>query len=357
MKRLYVAISHHGLGHLAQTAPLLHHLHQLDAGIEFFIRSALPKTVLEARLHMPFRHLAEASDCNFVMHDALRIDVAASLVAYQGFHADWERTVSREAEELKGLGVDAVFSNVGYLPLAAAQHAGLPSIGLCSLNWADIFAHYLGDEAGAAAMQAEMAAAYRGATVFLRPEPAMPMPDLANARSIPAIASLGQKRRAELDVRLELSPGERLALIGMGGIPYRPPVEQWPRLPGIVWLVPDDWGVQRSDFRPFSAAGLPFADLLASADALLTKPGYGSFVEAAAAGVPVLYLPRPDWPESPWLTNWLEQNGRALMVDEAVLQTGALLEPLQAVWDLPGKVPVQADGAKAAARLIANLLK
>ena len=41
-----------------------------------------------------------------------------------------------------------------------------------------------------------------------------------------------------------------------------------------------------------------FADLLASSDALLCKPGYGSFVEAASCGVPVLYVARPDWPES-----------------------------------------------------------
>jgi hypothetical protein len=356
VKRLYTAISHHGLGHLAQTAPVLQCLYQQVDGIEFVVRSALPKAALDRRLPFSFRHLEQASDCNFVMHDALRIDEAASLADYRAFHADWERRVSHEAETLTALRVDAVLSNVGYLSLAAAQRAGVPSIGLCSLNWADIFSHYLGNESGAAAMHAEMVAAYRGATLFLRPEPSMPMPDLVNAVRVPPIAHRGQNRRAEIDRRLELSPRDRLVLVGMGGIPYRPPVEQWPRRPDIVWLVPDAWGIQREDFRTLSAAGLPFADLLASADALLTKPGYGSFVEAVTAGVPVLYLPRPDWPETPWLTNWLEEKGRALMIDEALLQTGDLLEPLQALWALGEKAALQAEGASASARLIAHML-
>jgi UDP:flavonoid glycosyltransferase YjiC (YdhE family) len=354
--KLYVAISHHGLGHLAQTAPVLEALQRLDAGIEFIVRSALPRAVLAARLSVPHGHLAAASDCNFVMRDALRIDLAASLAGYRAFHAGWDRRVAEEADALLRLGVTAVLSNVGYLPLAAAREAGIPAAGLCSLNWADLFAHYLGGEPGGEALHAEMAAAYRGASLFLRPEPAMPMPDLPAARATPAIARTGQNRRAELDVRLGLSPGHRLVLIGMGGIPYRPPLEHWPRLPGIVWLVPDDWAAARPDCRPFGAAGMAFADLLASADALITKPGYGSFVEAAAAGVPVLYLPRADWPETPWLTAWLETKGRALCLDEATLRAGYLAECLRALWALPERPPVAADGAATAARHVLGLL-
>ena len=354
MKRLYAAISHHGLGHLAQTAPVLQALRQLDDGIDFLIRSALPRQTLEARLDLPFAHLAEPSDCNFVMHDALRIDVPASLAAYRAFHAGWAGRVAAEADTLARLGVDAVFSNVGYLPLAAAQRAGIPCMALCSLNWADIFAHYLAGATGADGLHAEMLSAYAGARAFLRPAPAMPMPGLINALAVPPIAQLGRNRRPELQDRLELAAGDRLVLIGMGGIPYRPPVEQWPHLPGVVWLVPDAWGAARRDLRPFGAARLPFSDLLASADALVTKPGYGSFVEAAAAGVPVLYLPRPDWPETPWLTGWLDDMGCALQLDEALLRAGALGEHLGA---LPSKPPVQADGAHIAARLIESLLQ
>ena len=355
MKRLYVAISHHGLGHLAQTAPVLNELHRLDPGLEFLIRTALPRATLALRLGMPFEHLPEASDCNLVMHDAIRADVAASLAAYREFHRDWSRTVEREAQQLEALKVDAVFSNVGYLPLAAARQAGLPAMAMCSLNWADIFRHYLGNEPEAFAILDQMAAAYAGARAFLRPEPAMPMADLANAVAIPPVVQAGRPRRDELIDRLGLAPGDRLVLVGMGGIPYRPPVERWPRLPGVVFLVPDDWPAGHPAVRALQETGMVFRDVLASADALVTKPGYGSYAEAAAAGVPVLHIPRPDWPEAPYLNHWLGTVARALEITESQLLAGELAAPLAALWSLPVRPPVMADGAAAAARRLLAL--
>ena len=167
--KLYVAVSHHGLGHLAQTAPVLNALRARRPALELTVRSALPEAVVRERVAGPLRYLAVASDCNLVMHDAVRVDVEASLAAYRAFHENWTARVDAEARALEKLGVEAVLSNVGYLPLAAAQRAGLPAFALCSLNWADIFAHYLGAAPGTAAILAEMRAAYAGARCFLRP--------------------------------------------------------------------------------------------------------------------------------------------------------------------------------------------
>lgn len=353
--KLYVAISHHGLGHLAQTAPVLDALHARAPGVEFVVRSALPRATLALRLAMPFEHVAEASDCNLVMRDALRVDVPASLAAYHAFHRDWPRRVEAEARLLDGLGVDAVFSNVGYLPLAAARLAGIPAAALCSLNWADIFHHYLGDAPGAGAMLDQMAAAYAGADLFLRPEPAMPMAGLGNTVAIPPVVQAGRNRRAELVDRLGLAPDTRLVLVGMGGIPYRPPLEAWPCRAGIVFLVPDDWRAEHPCTRALADTGMVFRDVLASSDALVTKPGYGSYAEAAAAGVPVLAIPRPDWPETPCLNAWLTERGRMLEIGERQLLGGELAAPLAALWDLPARPPVVADGDSVAAGHLAGL--
>lgn len=350
--RLYAAISHHGYGHLAQTAPVLNALAGLVPDLEVIVRSALPETVIARRVSPPFRHLDAPTDCNFVMRDAMRIDLSASLAAYREFHRDWDRRVEAEAEALTNLAVDVVFSNVGYLPLAAAQRAGIPSVAMCSLNWADIFEHYLGQQADAAEMLATMRAAYAGARAFLRPEPAMPMADLAHAVAIPPVARTGMNARQELTARLSLGPSDKLILIGLGGIPHRLPVERWPETPGVVWLIPDEWRVDRTDMFGFAAAGRPYADLLASADALITKPGYGGFVEAAMAGVPVLYLPRPDWPETPHLVDWLRAHGNALEIDEPRLIAGRLDEALSALWAMSARRGMIAGGAETAARRI-----
>jgi len=351
-----VAISHHGLGHLAQTAPVLHALAAQRGDLRLTIQSRLSREALEARIQVPFEHLREAADCGMPMVDALRVDVPAALACYRAFHEDWEARVAREAGRYGALGVEAVLGNVAYLPLAAAQRAGRPAVALCSLNWADIAAHYLGEAAGMAAILEEIRAAYRGALRFLRPTPAMPMPDLPNVEAIPPIAGRGRVRRAELRARLGLGAADRLVLIGMGGIGYRKAAAHWPRTPGICWLAPEDWCGGHPDFVPYDRTGMPFADLLASCDALVTKPGYGSFVEAAAQAVPVLYLERPDWPETPYLTAWLQAQGRALAIDEAVLEAGRMAERLEALWASGLKPPAAAEGAEEAARRLMELL-
>jgi hypothetical protein len=361
--RLLACISHHGFGHLAQSAPVLNSLLTTHPHTRLLVRSALPRERLAARIHVPFEHYPEAADCGFPMRDALRIDMPATLAAYRAFHRDWDRRVATEARWLVEQEVQAVFSNVAYLPLAAAHQARLPGIALCSLNWADIFAHYfapaglVGAQAGEILLwESQMRTAYRGARMFLRPTPSMEMNDLPNRIAIAPIAGKGRKIPDELRARLAVRPEQKLVLIGMGGIGYRPPVEDWPQNSDIVWLVPDEWRATHTDTRTFNAAGMPFIDMLASCDALVSKPGYGSFTEAAAHGVPVLYLPRPDWPESPALEAWLHVNTRAIRIDEAAVGRGQLAQTLAQLWRQQAPPAPRCEGASEAARLLAELL-
>jgi len=89
--------------------------------------------------------------------------------------------------------------------------------------------------------------------------------------------------------------------------------------------------------------------LLASCDLLMTKVGYGSFVEATAQAKPVLYLDRPDWPETPYLANWLRQHGNAAAIDEAVLFSHQLADVMHTLWRQTRKPALEAYGAEQAA--------
>lgn len=353
--RILAAISHHGLGHLAQAAPILNVLHEHDPGSGWLIWSGLSAGALAARLRMPFAHRDEAADVGLAMHDALRVDRAASAAAYRAFHGDWDARVEREARWLREQEVAAVLSDVAYLPLAAAHRAGIPALAFCSLNWVDIAASYLADEPEMPGILAQMGAAYGAARAFLRLAPAMPMAWLERHEEMPPVALTGQDRRAELRGRLGLSPDDRVVLLGFGGIAYRGGAGL-PRLPGVTWLVPDDWeGEARADMVGFSRVGIPFLDQLASCDALITKSGYGSFVEAVAHGVPVLYLDRPDWPESPYLAAWLTRHGRARAISEAELLSPDVRSHLLALWERPAP-RADAPGAQAVAARIRQLL-
>jgi len=347
---LLVDISAHGLGHLAQTAPVLEALAVLAPGLRLTVRSALPREHLARRIAADFAHVPEARDFGFVMHNAVDIDLAASAQRYREFHADWPQRVAAEADWLRQHRIDALLSNVAYLPLAAAAEAGIPAAGLCSLNWAELFAHYSGAEPWAAEIHGRILDAYNAATGFLRMTPGLPMADLKRRHDLAPIARIGQRDRARVARLLGLEESERWVLLAMGGMEFRLPVQDWPRIPGLIWLLPADWKLERSDVRVFAVADLHFSDLLASVDAVITKPGYGTFVEAACSGIPILYLQRDDWPETRHFAAWLALHARAGMLTRERLISGDLIEVLQGLWQAPAPAAPRADGAEAAAR-------
>ena len=202
--KLLAAISHHGLGHLAQAAPVLNALRTLQPDLELTIWSGINSSNLHARIEGPFEHRHEAADVGLIMHDAMCVDLVASQAAYQAFHADWPARVQREADWLRTQGFDRVFADVAYLPLAAAALAGIDSVALCSLNWADIAQAYLAELPGTAEIFQEMNNAYAAAGVFLQPTPSMPMLQLPRRQGIAPIAALGRNRRQEMIENLAL---------------------------------------------------------------------------------------------------------------------------------------------------------
>ncbi|HQR51303.1 MAG TPA: hypothetical protein PKW44_06675 [Methylophilaceae bacterium] len=350
---LLVFISSHGFGHIAQTAPVLNALRKLIPGLALTIRSTAPLGQLRSRIHGEFEYLPLAGDIGMLMSSALDVRAAESAAAYRELHGAWEARVASEATLLRDIAPDFVLSNIGYLPLAGAQRAGIPCAAMCSLNWADIHSHYCQDPA----ITAQIHRAYAGAQAFLRLTPGMAMVDLPNRILIDAVAEVGRNRREEINHRLGLGYEDKLVLVSLGGISGRLPIETWPRQPGVRWLVQTDWRAEHPNAVALESLQMEFSDLLASSDALVCKPGYGSFVEAACSGVPALFASRADWPESSALTDWLKENGLCREVSRQALEGGDFATELQAMWDATRPEPVHPSGiAQAADWLAARLL-
>ncbi|HRD66422.1 MAG TPA: hypothetical protein PKY50_09730 [Candidatus Competibacter sp.] len=354
---LYVALSGHGFGHLAQVAPVLNEFRRRWPRARLTVQSALPETVLRQRVVGEFAVVAGAADFGMLMVDALEAKVAESLAAYRAFHAEWDARLAWQESTLRSAPPDGVLADIPYLTLAAAARLGIRSLALCSLNWADILAGYCQDAPDLAALRAPMLAAYNGAIAFLQPAPSMPMPDLTNACPIGPIAALGQNRRPEIDGRLGLRGDETLVLMGLGGVDMRPPLEDWPEMPGTRWLAPPDWNVARPDTMNWAVLNdCSMLDLVRSCDVLFTKPGYGAFAEAACNGTRVLYVERDDWPEEPWLSRWLAGCGNGVKIDRRQLAAGDLAGSLRELLDRPVGSPVAPSGVAEAADWLERLL-
>ena len=355
-RHLFVDISSHGLGHLAQAAPVLAALRQRLPDLRLTIRSGLPEARIRARLGGKFEATEACSDFGFEMHDAISIDLPRTAGRYRAFHTDWVGRVDEEARFLQKLAPDLVLTDVAYLPLAGAARAGIPALSMCSLNWADLFAHFFGHEPWAAPIHKEILAAYRSARSFLRLTPSMPMTDLANAQAVLPVAAIGKDRRPELKSKLACADRDKIVLVAYGGFDRDLKAERWPITAGIHWLIPANWNIRRADMSAFEPLGMPFSDLLSSVDAILTKPGYGTFVEAASASTRVLYQRREDWPEQEYLIAWLKDNACCREVSAHEIATGEFSQALDRLFQAPARRPPLPGGAEQAAGLIADTL-
>lgn len=346
---LLVDISSHGYGHVSQTSAVVNELVQLMPKLRVTVRTTAPPDFLKSRFQCEFKHIPLAFDFGMKMANAVDVQIDESAVAYREFHADWAHKVEHEAQAMRQLKPDFLLANVPYLSLAAARSAAVRAAGMCCLNWADIYGHYCVEDAASQAIHEQMVEAYLGAECFLKVQPAMEMPDLSNACSINPIVRIGQTQRSFLSRQCALLDGERLVMVAMGGMEFRLPVQNWPHLPGVRWIVPQVWGIRRDDTTSFESLQLPIVDVLASCDAVITKPGYGTFTEAAYAGVPLLYVSRRDWPEEAYLVQWLQQNVACMEVERELLQTGELASTLKQLWAMPQLPRPDANGAFEAA--------
>lgn len=326
---LVVDISGHGFGHAGQLAPVLGALHEAVPGLRLTIRSTLPDEILCTLLPFEFAGAPAVPDVGMVMCGPVDVDPDASYAAYAALHAQWPDVVASEAARLAALEPTLLLADIPHVSLAAASAAGIRAVALCSLNWADIFQAYCGNRPGGEEIHRQILDAYGSAEVFLQPEPSMPMPELPNRRAIGPIARRGRDRRTELRAALGAAAHDRLVLLSFGGIGGPALARHVPQVPDIRWIATGVPAARLAHVVPAAAAGLPFIDLLASCDAVVTKPGYGLFVESVCNGTRILSIPRPDWPEAPGLETWARRHGVIAVIPRERLEHGAFLPDLE----------------------------
>ncbi|MCG6943464.1 MAG: hypothetical protein LJE69_19710 [Thiohalocapsa sp.] len=357
---LFIAATAHGYGHVAQVSAVAHGLRRRDPSLRITLAATVDTGFLRERLPSGVEVLDRALDVALPMDGPLRVQWEAGLEVYAAFDAEHERHLAAQRALLAELRPDLVLADIPWLPLAAARALGIPAAGLCSLSWLDILAEGPVGARLPAALAAHMRDAYAGAELFLRPAPSMPMAWLPNGRDIGPIAAVRPRDPAGLRRRLGVAADTRLVLMQFGGAgSLRPPLDM-PLPPKTLLLTPVPELAERPDTVLVGPAAGPEAlavtDVLASCDAIITKPGYGTFAEAACHGIPVLSVPRGDWPEEPHLDQWLARQVPFRSLPLAELAAGHLAAPLAELLAAGPAEPVPATGVDEAVELLAPWL-
>ncbi|MGH7259460.1 MAG: hypothetical protein ACREI9_02110 [Nitrospiraceae bacterium] len=331
---VWCAISGHGFGHAAQVVPVLNELGRLKPDLRAILRTQVPPWFFQDRLTQSWTHSPAQQDIGCIQHSPLQIDVAATWDAHARFHRGWKRKVQEEVRSIQAAQPSLVLSDISHLAIEAGARAGIPTIGLCNLSWDQILEPLA--QPGRTDQRetvAHIQRAYAHADLMLRPAPGLALPAFSKIVDIGPIASPLAPDPAALRYAISAVPTDRIVVVGFGGIALDAlPFERLEQLAGYQFIVSGtvpDW-CRRSVSA--SALAMPFGALLASADLIVTKPGYSTVVEAVALGKPVVYVRRYNFADEQSLVDYLHRYGRAVELSTQDFSAGRWDAAFDTAW-------------------------
>ena len=360
MPIIWCAISGHGFGHAAQVVPVLNALNDLVPGVTAILRTTVPASFFQDRLTIPWELSPAQQDIGCIQDGPLKIDIDATWAGHRHFHKTWEARLANEVAAMEAASPALVIADTPYLAINAGSCAHIPTVALASFTWDLVLKEYChaADQSQQQLIQ-YIRKSYLKADMALRITPAPTIDAFSNVIDIEPIASPSPPERNRLASALDLAPNEKTVLVGFGGIPLTSlPLEYIEGLSRYRFLC--DGPIPPGYSRIHSIKTLPFSfkTLLASVDLIMTKPGYGTIVEAVALQQPVLYVRRYNFVDEQSLVDYLHRYGRGIELSIDDFSQGRWEPTLSQVLALPQptSTPPASTGAQDAAAILAPYL-
>lgn len=359
MPSLWCAISGHGYGHAAQVVPVLNALGVLVPDATAILRTTVPASFFHNRLAIRWELSPGQQDIGCIQDGPLKIDIDATWTAHERFHGTWEARLSNEVAAMQAAAPALVIADTPYLAIEAGSRAQIPTVALASFTWDLVLKEYChATNNSHQRLIQHIRGSYAKAHTALRITPAPKIDAFSSMIDIGPIGNPASSERDRLASALALASGEKTVLVGFGGIPLTSlPLTHIEALRPYRFLV--DGPVPPGYSRAHSIQTLPFSfrTLLASVDVIMTKPGYGTIIEAVALQQPVVYVRRYNFADEAPLVDYLHRYGRGIELPFADFTAGRWETALQQVLATQTlSLPPPPTGAAEAATIIAQQL-
>jgi L-arabinokinase len=358
--------SSHGFGHAVRDIELLNEIGRRQPQLKIILRSSVPRWFLEASLRVPVDVQAADVDTGVVQIDSLRIDEQQTARKAARYYADFDARVEAERVLLETTACDLVVGDIPPLAFAAADRAGVPSVAVGNFTWDWIYAAYPQFARIAPDVIPTIGAAYAKAALALR----LPMHGGFDTMTdviedIPHIARHSAQGREVARRLLGANIAETIVLSSFGGFGLTLDYENIARTnPFRVIVTEQEFAHQvnapnlvRLSRQEMSSRGLNYEDLVAAADVVVSKPGYGIVSECIANRTALLYTTRGRFAEQDVFMREMPKALRCLGLPQEDLLSGRWGDAVSALLaqEAPPGVP-PTDGAAVAAAAILRLL-
>ncbi len=350
-------ITAHGYGHGTRSCDVLRALHRLYPAQPVIVTTDLPRDFLNSRLkdctNITFR--SGSFDVGLIQKDSIQSDLPKTLEALETLYARKEILIEQERRFIEENNVTAVTADIPAIPLAAAQRAGIRNIAIGNFSWDWIYEAYVPQNPQWAFFAEKFRAVYAKTGLLLRLPFAPPMEQFPNRKNIPLLASPGTPQREALAALTGANIQKQWVLLSFTSLDF----SNW-ALENIRALSRDYefFCVQPLNFsdsciHAIDRHQISFADILASCDVVISKPGFGLVSECIVNRKPLIYSDRGDFAEYPYLVEGIERYLRNIHLPLAQLYAGDFSHALEKIKSAPERWEHLASGG---AEMIAQTL-
>ncbi|MCB9463905.1 MAG: hypothetical protein H6682_09500 [Candidatus Eisenbacteria bacterium] len=304
--------------------------------VDVRVVSGLPASFLEARLGSDTDLRHESFDVGMAQLDSVRIDPDASLLAVERLLASWDARVESEARALEAAQADVVVCDIPGIPIEAARARGIPAVAVGNFGWDWIYEPYAQADSRWRPAVNRFAGAYAQCDLLLRLPFAEPMTAFPKREDMPLSGQPGSDRRLEIASMTGADPTMRWVLLSFTSLEWDDAaLDRAGAVPRTEYftVLPLAWG--QPHFHAVDPQSVPFRDVLASCDLVVSKPGYGIVSECIVNQTPLVHAVRTGFPEYPILVDAIERYLRHALLSETDLYEGRLGPALDRVEAAP----------------------
>ena len=328
-------ISGHGFGHASRMIEVINALFDKRPEARIGVRTAAPRWLFDASVKARITYSHLETDTGVVQVDSLTLDEADTVRRAAAFHTDMASRAASETRTLREMDAGLVVGDIPPLASAVGAAAGIPTIAVGNFTWDWIYSDYPRTRLAPGLLPA-LRATYAKTYLGLRLPMSGGFEHIANIKDVPFIARHATKTRKDVCKALKIPTTKPIVLLSFGshGLPSLD-TQALAKSKKYTFVTTAHVPLGRKrdieerkgafitrDEQALYDTGLRYEDLIASAEAVVTKPGYGIISDCLANDTAILHTPRGHFPEYDLLIREMPTLVRQASIDHELLLSG-----------------------------------
>lgn len=351
-------VSAHGYGHGVRSCDIIRALNRLYPRLHVDVISSLPPGFLFNRISSTQNSIRPSSfDVGMVQKDSIQVDVPATLNRLERLYDCGDDLIAQEVEYLKDRNVALTVVDIPAIPLEAAAVAGIPRMAVGNFGWDWIYSDFIAQDDRWKRIVDRIQKSYIKTDLLLR----LPFSEAMNAfpeiEDIPLVASPGTSRRDEMAGLLSCDAGKKWILVSFTSLNWNEEaLDRVECIKDYEFISVDPLTWKSGNIHTVNREDVSFSDIVASVDAVLSKPGFGILSDCVVNRKPLIYADRSDFAEYLILESAIKKYLKHVHIPTEALYRGDLKPGLDLIWDRPEAMEsLPHNGDVRAAQKIARL--